>query len=178
MSGGELGFRSMFTDAPADRGVHRWITALILLSIIGIADSAYLLSIHGRSTALSTGRQGSAFCPASSCEAVNQSGHSEVAGIPLAALGLVGYLMLLVLSVLASWLNGRSSVLGIVMLSGVGVSVSAYLVYLQVAVIAAICSWCVLSALTMTLIFAVSVAMFRRMRSRGQPRTAGQQRAF
>lgn len=168
----------MSIDAPADGGAHRWIAALVLLSIIGMADSGYLLWMHGRSTALSTGRHGSAFCPAGGCTAVIQGEYSQVAGVPLAALGLVGYLMLLVLSMLASWLNGRSSILGIVMLSGVGVSVSAYLVYLQVAVILAICSWCVLSALVMTSIFAVSVAMSCRMRSRGRLPSAGHQRAL
>ena len=158
----------MSSNPLAGGGVGRWPAALALLSILGVADSGYLLWMRGRSIALGAGRQGSAFCLASGCDAVNQGGYAEIAGVPLAALGLAAYLLLFVLSVLASWLNGRSTILGIVMLSGIGVSVSAYLIYLQVAVVRAICSWCIISAIAMLSIFVLSVAALRRMRSLGE----------
>ena len=82
----------------------------------------------------------------------------------MAGLGLVGYLALLALTLMAAALGGRSLMWGIVGISGIGVAVSAFLVYLQVAVIGAICSWCVLSAFTMTSIFILSVLLVRRMR--------------
>ena len=168
----------MSSNPLAGGGAGRWPAAMALLSILGVADSGYLLLMRGRSIALSAGRQGSAFCLASGCDAVNQGGYAEIAGVPLAVLGLAAYLLLLVLSVLASWRNGRSTVLGIVMLSGVGVSVSAYLVYLQVAVIKAICAWCVVSAFTMVSIFILSTISLGNVRPPDQPGRAGQQRAF
>jgi hypothetical protein len=52
----------------------------------------------------------------------------------------------------------------IVAIAGIGVAVSAWLIYLQVAVIESICSWCVLSAFTMTSLFALSLSAFLTIR--------------
>ena len=167
----------MCTDLFAGSGMRRWMAALMLLSLLGVADSSLLLRKHRRSPLLTTGSGGSAFCPAGGCDVVNQGEYAEVKGIPLAAIGIGGYLTLLALSIVAAVPGSRGALGAIFAVSGIGVLVSAYLVYLQVAVIKAICSWCVLSALTMALIFAVSVALLRRMRPREQSETAGQQRA-
>lgn len=145
-------------------GPRLWLVALMVLSIVGIADSGYLLSTHRRSTLLPTGGGGSALCPANGCGAVTQGEYSEVAGVPLAALGLGGYMTLLGLSVLAATLGGQRAVRAVLMVSGIGVIVSAYLVYLQVAVIKSICFWCVVSAVTMVSIFILSVLLIRKMR--------------
>jgi uncharacterized membrane protein len=144
------------TDGPK---VRRWLLALVLLALVGAADAGYLLWWHGRPGADRAGGVGSAFCPAKGCEFVNQGEYANVLGVPLAAIGLAGYLMILALSLLAAIRRGRRATQGIVMLSGVGVMVSAYLVYLQVAVIGAICSYCVVSAITMTSILVVALAL-------------------
>jgi uncharacterized membrane protein len=128
----------------------------MVLSIVGIADSGYLLQRHARG--------GSGFCPAYGCDIVNQGEYAEVKGIPVASFGIAGYLALLALSVMAAALGGRSVIRTIFILSGVGVIVSAYLVYLQVAVIKSICFWCVVSAFTMVSIFILSVLLVRKMR--------------
>jgi uncharacterized membrane protein len=138
--------------------------ALMLLSLLGMADSGYLFWKHRRSTLLTTGTGGSNFCQAGGCDLVSQGKYAEVKGIPVAAFGIAGYLALLALSVMAAALGGRSLMWGIVGISGIGVVVSAFLVYLQIAVIGAICSWCVLSAFTMTSIFILSVLLVRKMR--------------
>jgi uncharacterized membrane protein len=148
--------RSMSTEAFDGSGIRRWLVALLLLSLIGAGDSGYLLWKHW------TG--GSNFCQAGGCDIVTQGPYAEIGGIPLAGLGLVGYLALLALTLMASTLGGRSLIWGIVGISGIGVVVSAFLVYLQVAVIRAICSWCVVSVFTMTSIFIMSVLLVRRMR--------------
>lgn len=148
--------RSMSTEAFDGSGIRRWLVALLLLSLIGAGDSGYLLWKHW------TG--GSSFCQAGGCDIVTQGPYAEIGGIPLAGLGLVGYLALLALTLMASTLGGRSLIWGIVGISGIGVVVSAFLVYLQVAVIRAICSWCVVSVFTMTSIFIMSVLLVRRMR--------------
>jgi hypothetical protein len=57
-------------------------------------------------------------------------------------------------------------VLGVMLaIAGIGVTVSAWLVYLQVAVIGSICFWCVLSALTMLSILAMSLSAFLMKRA-------------
>jgi uncharacterized membrane protein len=152
--------------------------ALMLLSLLGMADSGYLFWKHRRSTLLTTGTGGSNFCQAGGCDLVSQGKYAEVKGIPVAAFGIAGYLALLALSVMAAALGGRSLMWGIVGISGIGVVVSAFLVYLQVAVIGAICSWCVLSAFTMTSIFILSVLLVRRMRPLDLSEPAAQEGAI
>jgi uncharacterized membrane protein len=150
----------------------------MLLSLLGMADSGYLFWKHRRSTLLTTGTGGSNFCQAGGCDLVSQGKYAEVKGIPVAAFGIAGYLALLALSVMAAALGGRSLMWGIVGISGIGVVVSAFLVYLQVAVIGAICSWCVLSAFTMTSIFILSVLLVRRMRPLDLSEPAAQEGAI
>ena len=170
--------RSMCTRASHGGGIRRWLVALMLLSLLGIADSGYLFWKHRRSTLLTTGTGGSNFCQAGGCDLVSQGKYAEVKGIPVAAFGIAGYLALLALSVMAAALGGRSLMWGIVGISGIGVVVSAFLVYLQVAVIGAICSWCVLSAFTMTSIFILSVLLVRKMRPLDLSEPAAQEGAI
>ena len=170
--------RSMCTRASHGSGIRRWLVALMLLSLLGMADSGYLFWKHRRSTLLTTGTGGSNFCQAGGCDLVSQGKYAEVKGIPVAAFGIAGYLALLALSVMAAALGGRSLMWGIVGISGIGVVVSAFLVYLQVAVIGAICSWCVLSAFTMTSIFILSVLLVRKMRPLDLSEPAAQEGAI
>lgn len=170
--------RSMCTRASHGSGIRRWLVALMLLSLLGMADSGYLFWKHRRSTLLTTGTGGSNFCQAGGCDLVSQGKYAEVKGIPVAAFGIASYLALLALSMMAAALGGGSVVGAIIAISGIGVGVSAYLVYLQVAVIRAICSWCVLSAFTMALIFILSIVVRHKMRSLDQSGLAEQQRAL
>ena len=166
----------MSTKAWAGSRVRRWLIAVMLLSLVGVADSGYLLWEHRRSTPLTTGSEGSARCPAGGCDVVTQGEFAEIRGIPIAALGLVGYLALLALSVIAAALGGGTLLGAVSAISGIGVVVSAFLVYLQVAVIRAVCAWCVLSAFTMTSIFILSIVVLRQMWSLDQWESAGQER--
>ena len=168
----------MSVDASAVPRVRRWLVALMLLSLLGMADSGYLFWKHRRSTLLTTGTGGSNFCQAGGCDLVSQGKYAEVKGIPVAAFGIAGYLALFALSVMAAALGGGSVVGAIIAISGIGVGVSAYLVYLQVAVIGAICSWCVLSAFTMTSIFILSVLLVRKMRPLDLSEPAAQEGAI
>jgi uncharacterized membrane protein len=160
----------MSSSPSAWSGPRLWLVALMVLSIVGIADSGYLLQRHARG--------GSGFCPAYGCDVVNQGEYAEVNGIPVAAFGIAGYLALLALSVMAAALGGRSVIRTIFILSGVGVIVSAYLVYLQVAVIKSICFWCVVSAVTMVSIFILSVLLVRKMRPLDLSEPAAQEGAI
>ena len=147
---------SRSTEAVAARRARRWLLLLPLLALLGLADSGYLLWQHLAAT--------STFCPTAGCAAVTQGAYSEIRGIPLAAIGVAAYLLLLTLSVMAVALDSRR-VLGVMLaIAGIGVAVSAWLVYLQVAVIGSICFWCVLSALTMLSILAMSLSAFLTIR--------------
>jgi uncharacterized membrane protein len=93
------------------------------------------------------------------CWTVNNSIYSELFGIPIALFGAGAYLSVLLLL----WLETRNSFWksnGPLLLFGItllGVLLSGYLTYIEIAVIEAICPFCVLSAIAMVLLFIFNV---------------------
>ncbi|HLE15093.1 MAG TPA: vitamin K epoxide reductase family protein [Anaerolineales bacterium] len=122
-----------------------------ILAIAGLIDSAYLTWIK------LTGQY--AICgPVGDCESVNSSPYAEIAGIPIALLGAGAYFLIIVLLVLEPraeiWAEyGPLVVFGV---SLVGVLYSAYLTYLEIAVIRAFCPYCVVSAIVLLLLLIIS----------------------
>ena len=107
--------------------------AIAGLALLGLAISAYLTWVHYADV--------EPFCTGiSDCERVQISDYAELAGIPVAVLGLVGYAAILV----SLWLRVEITVL----LAYVAVGFSAYLTWAELFEIDAICQWCVASALT------------------------------
>jgi uncharacterized membrane protein len=76
---------------------------------------------------------------------VQKSSYATILGVPVAALGLVGYSSLL----LSALLRGEAGVYLGLLVALVGTLFSAYLTYLELFVIHAICEWCVASAALM-----------------------------
>ncbi len=139
LRGGHLG------AAPA----RDWSGLLIpVASFLGMMVSAYLTWVHwGGSTALCTS--------VGDCEAVNSSAYADVSGVPVALLGFGMYLTLFALSVYgrrAAPGVAPAMALAIFGISLAGVLYSIYLTYIEVAVLHAICPWCVTSAVLITLI--------------------------
>ncbi|MBM3123198.1 MAG: vitamin K epoxide reductase family protein, partial [Chloroflexi bacterium] len=101
--------------------------------------------------------------PIGDCESVNSSRYAEIAGIPVALLGALGYLAVLAFLVAECWLprqieNLHLAVFGIAL---IGTLYSAYLTYIEVAVLRAVCPYCVISAVAMTAIFIISILRLR-----------------
>jgi uncharacterized membrane protein len=126
--------------------------ALIILSILGAIDSIYLLiyKLTGNSR-MCLGNGG--------CHDVNFSPYSEIYGIPISALGILAYAVLLGIVLLEFRLkmareNGPLIVFGI---SLAGLAFTIYLTYLEFYVIHAICPFCVISAVIITLIFILAI---------------------
>jgi uncharacterized membrane protein len=89
------------------------------------------------------------------CSVVNASKYSEIYGIPLGIVGLLGYGAIVVALLLEDRLsffeeNGVMLEFGMGL---VGVLYSIYLTYLELYVIHAICPFCVASAIAITLAF-------------------------
>jgi uncharacterized membrane protein len=141
---------------------HKLRITSIVLAMIGLVDSLYLtwIKLSGQY----------AICgPVGDCESVNSSSYAELAGIPIALLGAGAYLIMLIVLVLEPRSDtlaeyGPLAVFGI---SLVGVLYSAYLTYLELAVIHAICPYCVLSAVVLLLLLVVST--FRLLGDRAEP---------
>ena len=130
----------------------------IILAIGGAVDSAYLawLKITGSVAACSN---------IGDCEAVNSSRYAEIAGIPIAVLGLLGYLAILAVILLElrrpGWSEGlRLAFFGFTL---AGTLYSIYLTYVEVAILRAICPFCVVSAVIMLGLFIIALFRLRAL---------------
>jgi len=141
------------TDTPA-RPPIPWQRYLIpTLAVLGILDSLYLSYVkiaHAKP-----------FCSGlGDCETVNSSAYSTFAGIPIAFLGVGMYAVIFILSMWGPKLPGLLATYAPLIVFGMalgGVLYSAYLTYLELYVIEAICIYCVGSAILITLIFLSSL---------------------
>ena len=117
---------------------------ILILSVVGLLLSVYLTYLH-----YTEGQ--SAFCAqGSDCDAVRQSSYSAILGIPVALLGAVGYALIFWFTFISISRRTRWFVLYTISLAGF--VFSAYLTYLEFFVIKAICPYCVVSALIITVI--------------------------
>lgn len=129
-----------------------------VLSLIGLFVSAYLYLYK-------IGRIGSLACGAGGCETVQQSPWSRFAGIEVALIGMAGYAGLLLVSLVALQpgpSTRRWPTTLLLALSVLGVAFTAYLTYLELFVIHAICRWCVGSAVIILAILVVALLDQRR----------------
>jgi uncharacterized membrane protein len=105
--------------------------AAALVALAGVAVAGYLTWTHYAG--------GSTVCPiGGGCEAVQESEYAELAGIPVALLGLVSYVVVLAL---VAW-DAPTARLAAAALALVGVLFSGYLLVVQLFVIDAVCVWC------------------------------------
>ncbi len=131
------------------------------LALAGIFISIYL-------TLYKLGVIGELNCSIGSCETVNTSRWSIFLGLPVAAWGLLFYLDVFIIALLGTTPRLENEPLVSVVLAveaAIGVLFSAWLTYLELSVIHAICIWCVTSAFIVTIIFLVSVADLRETRA-------------
>lgn len=120
--------------------------AVTATSLAGAAVSGYLLwhRLTGGPLLCLTG---------GGCATVNASPWAELFGIPVAGVGLGVYLALALLGVLWARSGGAAgwAALGAFGLAVGGFLYSAYLTWVEAAILHAYCSWCLLSAGLMTL---------------------------
>jgi uncharacterized membrane protein len=131
--------------APASRAAGLRI-ASAALAVAGLGIAGYLTVVHyaGGSPACAIAR---------GCEVVQESRYAELAGVPVALLGLLGYAA--ILASLARDDETARTVTACLALAGFGFS--GWLTYVELARLDAVCSWCVASAVCMTLLAALAV---------------------
>ncbi len=136
--------------------------AIAILALIGLFDAAYLSIervLHGAQM----------YCPTGGgCTIVQSSSYSVILGVPVAYLGVLAYITILALALVGIQREAIGSVpvaLALAVVTGVGVLFSAYLTYLQLAVIGAICFWCVVSAILQLTMFGLALLDIRAHRS-------------
>jgi uncharacterized membrane protein len=128
-----------------------------LFALVGIFIALYL-------TLYKVGVIGRLSCSVGECETVNTSRWATFLGLPVAAWGLGAYVAIFAVA-LAGLVerreDSRTVAWVLVGISGWSVLFSAWLTYLELFVIHAICIWCVTSAVLVTLIFAASLLDLR-----------------
>jgi uncharacterized membrane protein len=93
------------------------------------------------------------------CSTVNASRYSEVNGIPVAVIGVIGYAAILA----ALYLEPRNrffrtnSILLVFGMSLTGFLFTVWLIYVEIALIKALCPFCITSQIAMTIIFILAI---------------------
>lgn len=107
--------------------------AIAAVAVAGIALASYLLYAREAGAQL--------VCTTGGCETVQSSRYAEVFGVPVAALGLVAYIWLL----LTSWPRSELARAGQTAVALAACVFSTYLVFVQLHVIGAVCELCLVS---------------------------------
>jgi uncharacterized membrane protein len=144
----------------AERTPRDWLkVASMVLALIGLLIAGYLVISEVTNT--------QTICPATgafNCDLVQKSIYSRVGPIPVAVLGLLGYLAILGVLTLETRVElfaerGKLLVFGMAL---IGLLFTGYLTAMEAFVLHAWCIWCIGSAITMTLLFIVSFARLWR----------------
>lgn len=128
---------------------NRLLFALIAtFSIAGIVVSGISLQRHYAKSATT-------FCDFTqkfSCDIVNRSEYSEIAGIPVAGIGVAGYSVLLVLSTF--WKSRAETPMRLLAAALAGLGFALYLTYIEAY---QLMTWCILCVGSLVLIFLITV---------------------
>ena len=127
--------------------------AIALVALVGIGVAGYLTYVHYQPDAL--------ICTSSGgCETVQESSYAELAGIPVAVLGLAAWVAVLAL---VAW----DSELARTLVAAVGLAAAGFAVYLvalQAFVIDAWCVWCLVNDVVLIPLLAV-LSVWRLLRA-------------
>src|SRR6185312_14330096 len=120
---------------------------LAVVAVAGIAVAGYLTYVHYQPDAL--------ICTSSGgCETVQESDYAELAGIPVALLGLIAWVAVLALVV---WDSELARALG-------AAGFAIYLIVLQAFVIEAWCVWCLANDVVLVPLLVI-LAVWRLLRA-------------
>jgi len=119
--------------------------AIAAAALVGAAIAAYLTYVHYAHTA--------PICTTGGCEQVQRSKYAELAGAPVALLGLLTYAAIIAT---AAW-RGVAAAFAGVLLALVAAAFSGYLLWAQLGPIGAICQWCLGNDVAIAVVAALCV---------------------
>jgi uncharacterized membrane protein len=123
---------------------------MIGLSVLGIGIASYLVYVHYSGT--------QPVCTAGgSCLKVQTSQWSKLDGVPVALIGLIGYIGIFFSLLAPDREEIRLATLGMTL---IGFGFSGYLTYRELFSIHAICEWCASSAVLMTVILGCAITRY------------------
>jgi len=135
-------------SAPVRPAARRLYLVMAILAVLGIALSAVSLDLHYRKSKTSFCDFGESF----NCDLVNRSEYSTVAGVPVALIGVLGYMALLAF---ATFYRDKAETPGILLVGSLGgLGFALYLTYLEKYVLFA---WCILCLSSLAVILSITV---------------------
>jgi uncharacterized membrane protein len=144
----------MPSAAPVPKPLQRLAIAMMAVSFLGFLDAAYL----------SVSRFQNAYIPCNlthACDVVTTSSYATVLGIPVVVLGVIYYLIVLFGAAIFLEYKNLRSFRFIAALTFFGFLMSAWLVYVQLGPLQAICQYCMVSAGTSTLLFILGLKVLK-----------------
>ncbi len=122
---------------------RRLMVALSLVAVAGVAVSSVSLYHHFSKSKTSFCDIGEFF----NCDLVNRSGYSTVLGVPVALIGILGYLLILALATV--YRQKAETPVMLLIVSAAGLGFALYLTYIEAHALGA---WCILCLTSLTLI--------------------------
>jgi uncharacterized membrane protein len=123
---------------------------MVLVAVLGLALASYLVYVHysGTPPACTAGN---------ACLKVQTSVYSKIAGVPVALIGLIGYIGIF----LSLLVPDRDAVrLATLVMTVIGICFSGYLTYRELFTLKTICEECAASAVLMLLLFLGATARY------------------
>lgn len=142
------------------RQIPKWIAiVLIVLASIGFIDATFLTIEHYRNVIPP--------CTTDGCEIVLTSSYSAILGIPVALLGALYYLLLLVL--LLAYIDTKNTKVlkSALIFTSLGLVAGIYFFIIQAFVIHAFCQYCLVSGFTSALLFIISMTVLYKYKDGG-----------
>lgn len=119
------------------------MNSIAVIALAGIAVSSISLYHHFGTSKTSFCDFGGSF----NCDLVNRSQYSTVLGMPVAFIGICGYLLILALATF--YRNKQETPLALTLASSIGLAFSLYLTYVEKFVLD---TWCILCLSSLALI--------------------------
>lgn len=134
--------------------LHKWLISILVLSFAGFLDAVYLTIHHYLN--------GSIPCILlKGCDIVTKSSYSVILGVPVALLGALYYLTVIVLAVIYLDREWKSSLPLIKLSVSIGFIFSLWFLYVQAFILHSFCLYCIASAAITTTLFILSLFMLK-----------------
>lgn len=125
---------------------------IFVLAIVGILIAAYVTQSFLRKVGI--------ICVSSGCELVRKNPASYLWGIPVPAVGLLGYSIIAILAFTRSSSKNSNLLKGILGMTAFGVAFTTWFTYTELFVIKGVCTWCAISTINMFVLFFLAVKSY------------------
>ncbi len=126
---------------------------IFVLAIIGILIAVYVTQSFLRKVGI--------ICVSGGCELVRKSPASYLWGVPVPAVGLLGYSVIAILAFLRTTNPAKGLLKGILGMTAFGVVFTSWFTYTELFVIKGVCTWCAISTVNMFVLFGLALKSYQ-----------------